>query len=581
MAKKVDSITKVNAIDVVKFRGLENVKINFGKRVTAICGKNGTSKSTILGILAQVFNFREDISVNPPVKLSDYRTLTDKGFKSDFSEHFRFSEKHDVGGNMHVKLSVYDAYTGITPPDLELKIYDYKDRNKARPVVRKNTTIDGKNESRNLTHPVIFLSLRRLLPITLRSEYKAVTNSFLDDNKNDIKAMYQYLTGKDSSDTLTGTVGTINSMVMHSDCYDHESVSVGEDNIGQIVQALFSFRKLKLEYADYHGGLLLIDEADAGLFPAAQKRLIEVLENECKKYNLQVVFTTHSPTLIEAIHKLHRDDREGNYKVVYLTDTYGKLEAKENYTWLDINSDLHIETIDINNELSLPKINVYFEDKQAFQFYSSLVRSRVISKITKPLKEISMSCSKYIDLIHCKVPEFMSKSIIVLDGDVAEQEGGKIKRILKNKNVVLLPTRLAPDQLLFEFLYNLPAEHDFWKKNKIKFTKPVFKKIGREIIDRLKISGENIQLIDYIANNKNNKEDNNKLRDLFKNFNTSDEIEKLISGKIMFNPYAIWAKENKDKAGIFVDKMTESLRFVLLNGHHIDSVTIDSYFIEN
>ncbi|MEM7928017.1 AAA family ATPase, partial [Morganella morganii] len=120
--------------------------------------------------------------------------------------------------------------------------------------------------------------------------------------KNDIKAMYQYLTGKDSSDTLTGTVGTINSMVMHSDCYDHESVSVGEDNIGQIVQALFSFRKLKLEYADYHGGLLLIDEADAGLFPAAQKRLIEVLENECKKYNLQVVFTTHSPTLIEVIH---------------------------------------------------------------------------------------------------------------------------------------------------------------------------------------------------------------------------------------------------------------------------------------
>lgn len=578
--KKNNNPTRINSIEVLKFRGLENVTINFGKRITAICGKNGTSKSTILGILAQVFSFREDVSVEPSIRLTDYKTLTGKGFKSDFSDHFRFSEKHDVGGNMHVKLSVYDAYTGITPPDLELKIYDYTDRSKARPVVRKNTTIEGKNDSRNLTHPVIFLSLRRLLPITLRPEYKAVKNSFLEEYDSDIRSMYQYLTGKDGSNLLTGTEGTINSMVMHSDCYDHESVSVGEDNIGQIVQALFSFRILKTQYADYHGGLLLIDEADAGLFPAAQKRLIEILEKECKKYNLQVVFTTHSPTLIEAVHKLYRNDREGNYKVVYLTDTYGKLEAKDDYTWLDINSDLHIETIDINDKLSLPPINVYFEDKQAFQLYSSLVRSRKISKITQPLKEISMSCSKYIDLIYCKVPEFTSKSIIVLDGDVMEQDGDKMKKILKNKNLVFLPTNLAPDQLLFEFLYNLPAEHDFWRKNPIKFTKPVFRKIGNEIITRLGISGENIQLIEYIKQDKNNKEDVNKLRLLFKNFSTSNEIETLISGKIMFNPYAVWAKENKNKTDIFVEKMTEALKSVLLNGHHIDNVIIDSYFIE-
>ena len=109
--KKNNNPTRINSIEVLKFRGLENVTINFGKRITAICGKNGTSKSTILGILAQVFSFREDVSVEPSIKLTDYKTLTGKGFKSDFSDHFRFSEKYDVGGNMHVKLSVYDAYT--------------------------------------------------------------------------------------------------------------------------------------------------------------------------------------------------------------------------------------------------------------------------------------------------------------------------------------------------------------------------------------------------------------------------------------------------------------------------------------
>lgn len=578
--KKNKKPTRVNSIEVVKFRGLEDVTINFGKRITAICGKNGTSKSTILGILAQVFSFREDVSVEPPIKLTDYKTLTGKGFKSEFSEHFRFSEKHDVGGNMQVKLSVYDAYTGITPPDLELKIYDYSDRSKARPVVRKNTTVEGKNESRNLTHPVIFLSLRRLLPITLRSEYNAVTNSFLDENKSDIRSMYQYLTGKDSSNFLTGTVGTINSIVMHSDCYDHESVSVGEDNIGQIVQALFSFRRLESQYADYHGGLLLIDEADAGLFPAAQKRLIEILEQECKKYNLQVVLTTHSPTLIETLHKLSQNDRENNYKVVYLTDTYGKLESMEDYTWLDINSDLHIETIEINDELSLPRVNVYFEDKQAYQLYSALIRSRQINKITKPLKEIAMSCSSYISLMHCKVPEFTSKSIVVLDGDVIEQEEKRLEKILKNKNIVFLPSKLAPDQLLFEFFYNLPADDPYWKKNPIKLTKPVFKQIANEIITRLKIVGEDIDLYDYIKNHKKDKNETNKLRELFKNFNTNSKIEKLISGKIEFNPFAVWAKRNKSEADAFADVMKDSLKLVLSNGHHISDTLIESYFIE-
>ena len=60
-----------------------------------------------------------------------------------------------------------------------------------------------------------------------------------------------------------------------------------------------SFRKLKEDYADYKGGLLLIDEADAGLFPTAQVNLLKMLDRECKNLDLQVVMTSHSPVLIE------------------------------------------------------------------------------------------------------------------------------------------------------------------------------------------------------------------------------------------------------------------------------------------
>ena len=60
-----NSITKLNKIQVTKFRGLKDVNIEFGSKLTVICGKNGTSKSTILGIVAQIFSFSKDLSKKP------------------------------------------------------------------------------------------------------------------------------------------------------------------------------------------------------------------------------------------------------------------------------------------------------------------------------------------------------------------------------------------------------------------------------------------------------------------------------------------------------------------------------------
>ena len=44
------NITKVNKLKIRKFRALNNIDIELGDHLTLICGKNGTSKSSILGI---------------------------------------------------------------------------------------------------------------------------------------------------------------------------------------------------------------------------------------------------------------------------------------------------------------------------------------------------------------------------------------------------------------------------------------------------------------------------------------------------------------------------------------------------
>ena len=78
-----NNTTKLKKIKINRFRGLKGVTIEFGDRITLICGKNGTSKSTILGIIAQIFSFSTDYTENPMNKnnLKKYKTLLDKPYE--------------------------------------------------------------------------------------------------------------------------------------------------------------------------------------------------------------------------------------------------------------------------------------------------------------------------------------------------------------------------------------------------------------------------------------------------------------------------------------------------------------------
>ena len=91
--------------------------------------------------------------------------------------------------------------------------------------------------------------------------------------------------------------------------------------------ALMSFKKLSEEYAEYKGGLLLIDEADAALFPTAQVNLLKTLGEHCRHLNLQVVMTSHSPVMIEYAYNESIAVNHGKFKVIYLSDTYGPVKV--------------------------------------------------------------------------------------------------------------------------------------------------------------------------------------------------------------------------------------------------------------
>ena len=472
-------MTQLKKLIIEKFRALNNVEVEFGDTITVICGKNGTSKSSILGIAAQIFSFDKDYIKDEPIS---YKQITGFPFKSKYRDHFRISQAFDVPGSMKVSIELKDGYTN---QDATARLELMTRGDAPRAVVRNNSTATGgANTSRNFTHPVIFLSLKRLYPITDRT-YEIKDFDYLNNHKQEFINLTNELLNRSSANAI-GTGGTISSAVSYGDNYDQESVSAGEDNAGQIVLALMSFRKLKGEYADYKGGLLLIDEADAGLFPTAQINLLKILERECRDLNLQVIMTSHSPVLIEYAFEKSKQFRQ-RYKTIYLSNAYGDIQVQHDWSWAQINADLLATTIPLTKTINLPKINVYFEDGEASNFFASIMNRQPIKKFTSPMYDITLGCSNYINLIDHKVTEFSERSVICLDADQ------KLKANIKYKTIVLLPGHLPPDQLIFEHLYNLKADHPYWQ-NDFQFTRSVFTNLASEVISEFSITGDQVDI---------------------------------------------------------------------------------------
>jgi len=563
--------TQLKKITIEKFRALNNVEVEFGDYITVICGKNGTSKSSILGIAAQIFSFEKDYATGNDLR--GFKQISGKDFKSKYKEYIRISEKFDVPGSLSANIFLHDGYSDqAATANLELMtrrvtVEDESKKILPRPVIRKNSTATG-NTSRNFTHPVIFLSLKRLYPIADR-DYKAIDFAYLKAHEPEFIALTNELLNR-SSTKATGTHGTITSAVSHGDNYDHESVSAGEDNAGQIIMALLSFKKLQAEYADYKGGLLLIDEADAGLFPTAQINLLKIFERECRKLNLQVVMTSHSPVMIEYAFEQTQREHSKKYKTVYLCNTYGNVQVKSDWSWAKISDDIHTRTSTAGKAGNLPKVNVYFEDKEAEDFFAALINRQPIRRFIRQMSGIKLGCPNYIELINKKVSEFALKSIVCLDSDARS----KIKAN-KHKTVVLLPGKLPPDQLIFEHLFNISEDDSFWE-NELNFSRSFFTNSARETINSLGITGEQVDLAERIqVYNKARRKDDPKVRDISKNFYNSEEAQKILGcGDKSYNAWKHWIDKNPVLVNQFLEQFKATIDGVMKNGFAVDDTKL-------
>jgi len=369
------------------FRKLSNTVIDFAERVTVIAGHNGIGKSTILGLVANTFG------------------ITDKGGpQSYFGEPFYanierivYLDLKEVANSQQNPASapvVSATYAGATIRK-RCGMTQRSEWERARVVPRtveqnklkqsdvQSRDTDDKDEVGNdakVPVPLIFLGVKRLASIGEAHEKDVISRAMMmdaEDKKLLVDFVRSVIVGSDvTADVTHQSIKGSGKKSVQPGYVSHPAlaISMGQDSLGSIGTALASFSKLKREQGDaYYGGLLIIDEVDVGFHPHAIERLIQALKTYGKRLNLQIIATTHSPRLIEAIHPDGAGNSKSPDKVVYLIDTKHPRLA-EDQSLAAILSDMALsQDDDIPAPKAKPALCVYFEDEEGAQFCDALI----------------------------------------------------------------------------------------------------------------------------------------------------------------------------------------------------------------
>lgn len=441
----------IDSIHIAKFHGFKDVGFKLGTNITIIAGQNGTQKTTLLGLLGQPFSLR----LHPEMK--DEKPLCGGSYWSQYADKFKLSPTFDKKGE--------HEWTIDSPLEKEPYTVESIYRDKAKGIIRFWQKGTHEKDTGFLRYPVIYLSLKRLLPLGEENKLHSKAEPFSDEEITLFKKLHNEILISFDNISHTDVIESSNKTTLGitTDRYDWMQNSAGQDNVGKIILALLSFKRLKEKYPkSYKGGILLIDELDATMYPGSQERLLRVLRKWANRYRIQVIFTTHSLMLLELGSRLYSEMRqnpktEKQIQLIYLEKVGENIDILEGVSFHTIKNRLRVNTEDERPN----KVTVYSEDLETIWVAKSLLKGYLsrLSFCGSPF-----SCNTLIDLLERKIPTFtFPESIILFDGDISEEapQQKKLKKI-KSNNWLYLPTTLSPERWFASFIHNLDQRDSFW-----------------------------------------------------------------------------------------------------------------------
>lgn len=456
-----------------KFRLAEDLEIEIGKNLTAICGQNGTMKSTLLGCIAQPFGVgRGRKKGDEKEKYFDCMIVNQK-FYTDINDIFKFSKEYDLPGN-HIYHIYFDENSNIVKKEI---IYEnpLQVKSQKRPAGEKKHIRFVAGKSRltgkgNIPIPVIYLGLSRLYPIgevdNLKENNLELSTheiNFFKKNYSEILLSFDNKEYKDEIKLIDKN--KISTGGISTNYYDWQTISAGQDNIGKIILSVLEFNRLKKKFQDdYLSGILLIDELEATLYPGAQKKLIEFLNKYSAKYDIKIIFTTHSLEIIEEL--LNNEIYSRNSKVNFLDKTRGNLINRTHMDYDEIKNNILVEIKEENNNQKEIKIDVFFEDEEGEYLFKNIVSRNLKKYCTIYSLKIGIT---NIASISNKISQ-LKNGIIIYDADYNKKSKNYKKNFKKDvenhKNSLFFPGTKSLERECLEILLNLKESDRFWDECK-------------------------------------------------------------------------------------------------------------------
>jgi len=434
---------RIVSLKINNFRAFTDAEFTIGKNITVLSGTNAVGKSTILGLLGNSCELKADKG----------KPILQPAFRCEWGELFKMSPDFDTTASNVASIS----YEG----DSELKYrITWQQNNTRGRLIPVTTTVSGSPSNAKKEHPSLYLGLSRLYPLgesTITSNTAPTTvdvdsASFLETYRK-ILSIYDDI---QSINQITVDVTKRTPIGVNTDKYDYLTNSAGQDNLAQILLAVESFKKLKSERAeDYQGGLLLIDEIDAALHPSAQNKLFDYLYEWSKKLDLQVVFTTHSLSLLDHARLIANPVQLSNDTIKPI-EIYFLSRANNEITPTIIRSpepllyrNLLQETVAFR---SAQKIKLISEDAEARWLLNRLLPPELLAKIN--LLDTTVGCNEVLSLSKCD-PTYFNTRIIILDGDVKSKTAPMATIRAQNASghyIYLLPSSKPIEESLLMFL---------------------------------------------------------------------------------------------------------------------------------
>lgn len=368
-------------------RGVSNLELKINYPITAIAGRNGSGKSTVLALACCAYH------------------NTKSGFKASNRKQTYYTY-----ADFFIQHSEEVSPEGIAIEyDFAFDNWRTSAHNKDKVAIgtqerRKNQGGKWSDYSSRVGRNCVFIGIERIVPHSEKSQSKSYKRQFLASQQNGWEDRVKDIVGK----ILNKTYDEF-KIVSHSKyrlpiaktdniCFSGFNMGAGENALFEIFTTIFSCPP---------GALFVIDEIELGLHAAAQRQVIEELKKICIERKMQVICTTHSKEVFECL-----PDDARFYLEKVNQRTIAKPGASSSYAF----SKLSLQ--------NTAEVHLLVEDDVAQNLITSILPTKIRSRVN--IEIIGSATALCIQLAALHNRSKNDHTIAIFDGDQRAKESKNI-----------------------------------------------------------------------------------------------------------------------------------------------------------